>query len=206
MNKFQKISIAVSCFSPLYVILAFKNTLQVFDLLSVENFNWKSCNYIYNISLVGIWLICLLVGTLGILAFKKTFLSAYEKPSEKVTIECAENVTSDYYFTYFSLFILTFFTIDPTIWSDIVILALLMIFIIWVYVSNEMWFINPVLNVIGYKSFKLIYSKPSVPNKQFEIRVFAKDNLSKEIYEDTYISYSQHDFSICYKKKPNKVK
>ncbi len=201
MNKFQKISLAVSCFSPLYIILAFKNILKIYDLHGMENFNWKSFDYIYNVSLIVLWIICLLVGVLGILAFKNNFLSAHEKPAEKVKVEYAENVTSDYYFTYFSLFILTFFTIDPTIWSDIATLALLMIFIIWVYVSNEMWFINPVLNVIGYKSFKLIYIKPSNPNKQFEIRVFATDNLSKEIDEELYISYSLHDFSICYKKR-----
>ena len=206
MNKFQKISLAVSCFSPLYIILAFKNILKIYDLHGMENFNWKSFDYIYNVSLIVLWIICLLVGVLGILAFKNNFLSAHEKPAEKVKVEYAENVTSDYYFTYFSLFILTFFTIDPTIWSDIATLALLMIFIIWVYVCNEMWFINPVLNVIGYKSFKLIYSKPANPNKEFEIRVFATDNLSKEIYEDLYITYSLHDFSICYKKKPTKVK
>ena len=201
MNKFQKISLAVSCFSPLYIILAFKNILKIYDLHGMENFNWKSFDYIYNVSLIVLWIICLLVGVLGILAFKNNFLSAHEKPAEKVKVEYAENVTSDYYFTYFSLFILTFFTIDPTIWSDIATLALLMIFIIWVYVSNEMWFINPVLNVIGYKSFKLIYIKPSNPNKQFEIRVFTTDNLSREIDEDLYISYSLHDFSICYKKR-----
>ena len=201
MSKLQKTCLAISCFLPLYFILAFKNVLKIIKLVNAKGFSYESCDYRFNVVMLSVWAICIFAGIIAIIQFSKSFLSAYKMSKERIILDNAENITSDYYFTYFSLFVLTFFTIDPTLWTDMIILFTLMIFIILVYIKNDMWFINPILNVIGYKSFKLTYSKKDITNKQFEIRVFSKDNLCKLTGEEYCVSYSSHDFSVCYKEK-----
>jgi len=203
MNKLQKIGMALSCFLLLYIILTFKNVLKICELTSVKEFDWKTFDFMFNISMIVIWIVCILWSIIAILEFNKSFLQAYNIASENVIIQKSENITSDYYFTYFSLFVLTFFTVDPTKWTDIVILFLLMLFIVLVYVNNDMWFINPVLNVIGFKSFKVTYTKTGIESKLFEIQVFARNNLNKEINREHKIAYSLHDFSVCYNEKSN---
>ncbi|MBQ8298743.1 MAG: hypothetical protein IJX99_02570 [Clostridia bacterium] len=198
MNKVEKICLSMSCFILLYGIFLLKNILKIKELFGMENFCWKtSQEFRVNVIMIGVFLICIILSLVGIIIFRNTFLSAYNEPSEKVIIERAENITSDYFFTYFSLFILTFFSTDSTSLSDMGYLTIVMFFIIWVYVKNDMWFINPTLNVLGYKSFKIICKQN---DKIQEINVFSKENLCKNIGEHYNISYSTYDFSVCYKK------
>lgn len=68
-----------------------------------------------------------------------------------------------------------------------------------------MFFINPVLNIIGYKSFSISYRKFLEGEQQnsenaelYEIRVFSKAHLNQNIRTKAFISFSPHDFSVCY--------
>ena len=77
--------------------------------------------------------------------------------------------------------------------------------IIWVYVTNEMYFVNPVLNIMGYKSFSVSYCKNiSVKNtaekdaQTFEIKVFSKESLNRMTGKTFFLTFSPHDFSVCY--------
>ena len=117
----------------------------------------------------------------------------------------AENITADYYFTYFSLFVISFFGVDPTKCKDILVFSFLMVLIIWVYVANDMFFVNPVLNICGYKSFQITYTNSNTTSmatdseqQLFEIRVFSREHLNRKIGEKVYVTYSPHDFSVCY--------
>lgn len=73
-----------------------------------------------------------------------------------------------------------------------------MALIIIVYLQNDMYFINPILNLIGYKSFKISYSKLNDSEKIYNVRIFSTANLCKAKVEKYYLSYSPHDFTICY--------
>lgn len=200
MSKIEKIGLAISCFSPLYVIFCIKNGVSLYSLFQVTC--RQDQQIAFNIIMIGIWSFLILISIVSIIAFKKTFLAAKKKSSESVAIKSAENITSEHYFTYLSVFVLTFFTVDPTSLLDIVILGLLMVFIIVVYIKNEMWFDNPVINLVGYKSFKIQYCKNRYEDEEpyeGEINVFSMDPLNKMIGDTLIITYSQHDFSVCYK-------
>ena len=54
---------------------------------------------------------------------------------------------------------ISFFSVDPTVPKDVLIFSFLMVLIIWVYIVNEMYFVNPVLNILRYKSFSIVYHK-----------------------------------------------
>jgi hypothetical protein len=64
-----------------------------------------------------------------------------------------------------------------------------MVLIIWVYVANDMYFVNPMLNIWGYKSFHITYTQVKNPptaadaeQPLFEIRVFSREQLLDSIW------------------------
>ena len=191
----KKIALAISCFIPLYLILLLKNTASLFEAIQKKCF----CNLIFNAAIISIWLIATGIGVWGIIKFTKDFLKSQKAAKKKVKIIGADNVTSEYYFTYFSLFVISFFAIDSTNLLDICMLALLMLLIIIVYVKNDMYFINPVLNILGYKSFYITVKYDGEYDKldSYQIKVFSAQNLSLFVNKECYIKYGQDDFTVC---------
>lgn len=80
----------------------------------IENITWRlsllnqSKGFYFNVSQFSIWLILLMVGIVGIVRFHRKFLKAKKLSKEVVVLVKAENITADYYFTYFSLFVISF--------------------------------------------------------------------------------------------------
>ena len=82
--------------------------------------------------------------------------------------------------------------------------------LIWiVYLRNDMFFINPILNIMGYKSVKIKYVKtmPNATENHFEAYVFTREK-SLKVSEDKkyFLSFSQYDFTVCYDKESYKSK
>lgn len=211
MSKTGKLALAISCFLPLFLILGIESFFAARCLyVPVENQNLlkglvhQSEHFKFNVSLFLIWFLLFWIGVSGIVYFCKRFLKAEQLSKETVIITKAENITPDYYFTYFSLFVISFFSIDPTKDKDFLIFAFLMVLIVWVYVANDMYFVNPVLNIMGYKSFTIVYYKYSHGKDQkekeqqkFEIKVFSRKPLNRMIGEKFFVTFSPHDFSVC---------
>ena len=211
MSKFAKLALALSCFCPLFLIFgAEKGCAAAWAFSRVEGqtiyqiLESQSGNFWFNAVLSSVWFAFFGVGIDGIIHFHKSFLKAKKLSRTTVKIVKAENITADYYFTYFSLIVISFFGVDPTKCKDVLEFAFLMVLIIWVYVANDMFFVNPMLNIFGYKSFLITYSKGNASteaNKEpqlFEIRVFSKEHLNRKINETQFVTYSPHDFSVCY--------
>ena len=221
MSKFTKFALALSCFLPLFFIFGIENLCAaICAFSSVDNMGiWKellsqNCTFYFNLALVVFWLIVLVLGICGLLCFRQSFLKSKKLSKETVVVTKAENITSEYYFTYFSLFVISFFGVDPTQLKDVLIFAFIMLLIIWVYIANDMYFVNPVLNIFRYKSFAITYHKFSPENnsenteaKSFEIKVFTREPLNRKTNEKIFIAFSPHDFSVCYtipRKTPTK--
>lgn len=182
----------------------FKATIEYAEI-SHEEFTEKIDQYRKTLREFFVWLALFVIGVTGIICFRKSFLKADRLSKETVVLTKAENITADYYFTYFSLFVISFFGVDPTKLKDILIFAIIMVLIIWVYVANEMYFVNPVLNIVGYKSFSIVYHKSFSANNAgekevhlFEIKVFSKEPLNRMSGEKFFVTFSPHDFSVCY--------
>ena len=212
MSKFTKFALALSCFLPLFFIFGIENFCAAIGAFSsIDNVSiWKelisqNCTFYFNAALFVIWLIVLIIGAFGIIRFRKTFLKSQKRSKETVIVTKAENITSEYYFTYFSLFVISFFSVDPTQLKDVLIFAFIMLLIIWVYIANDMYFVNPVLNILRYKSFAITYRKHLPENKSeeaevksFDIKVFTKEPLNRKTNGKFYVTFSHHDFSVCF--------
>ena len=191
----KKIALAISCFIPLYLILLIKNISALIEAISSQ----CCCKVIFNAVIILIWVIATSMGVWGIIMFRKNFLNSQNASKKKVKIISADNVTSEYYFTYFSLFVISFFAIDSTILLDVCMLVFLMLLIIIVYVKNDMYFINPVLNILGYKSFCITVKYDGEYDKfdSYPIKVFSTQNLSLHVNKECYVKYGQDDFTVC---------
>ena len=212
MSKFDRLALAISCFLPLFIIFGLENLCEAKSMFSpIENITWRlsllnqSKGFYFNVRQFSIWLILLMVGIVGIVRFHRKFLKAKKLSKEVVVLVKAENITADYYFTYFSLFVISFFSVDPTVPKDVLIFSFLMVLIIWVYIVNEMYFVNPVLNILRYKSFSIVYHKnlkleedDEKEIEEFEIKVFSRVPLNRMMGEKLFVTFSQHDFSVCY--------
>ena len=139
MSKFTKFALALSCFLPLFFIFGIENFCAAIGAFSsIDNMSiWKElisqkCTFYFNAVLFVIWLIVLIIGAFGIIRFRKTFLKSKKRSKETVIVTKAENITSEYYFTYFSLFVISFFSVDPTQLKDVLIFAFIMLLIIWI--------------------------------------------------------------------------
>lgn len=155
MHKLLNFFLALSCFLPLYFIFLGKNVLEVVSIKRDEKVLTQesealslNCNLYYNILLIVIW--CLLCGLsiIGIIYFKKRFLERNRLAKQTIIITKANNITADYYFTYFSLFVLSFFTINPTKVEhcfDMFILGIIISLMFIVYIKNDMYYINPII-------------------------------------------------------------
>lgn len=195
LKNMKKLSLAISCFIPLYLILAAKNIIALCNAIT------KKCgfNIIFNSVVAVVWVVAIVIGWRGIKAFKRDFLNAQEASKKKVKILEAENVTNQYYFTYFSLFVISFFSIDSTQLLDLCVLLFLMVMIIIVYVKNDMYFINPVLNILGYKCFSVTvkYLGKDQSENLHVYKAYSTMNLSKKIDKECYFKYGEDDFTVC---------
>ena len=211
MNRLEKLLLSLSCFIPLYLIFGIRNgiTARAFYRI-IDNSAFFNCmkaqcaEFYFNAILCVIWIVLLAISIVGILKFRAVFLKSQRRSKESIILLKANNVTADYFFPYFSLFVISFFTVDPTKFSDILILGFLVIFIILVYVRNDMYFINPILNIIGYRSFAIAYQRTSSSKSQesegikiLETKVFATEYLNRKVGKPYFISFSPHDFSVC---------
>ena len=77
----------------------------------------------------------------------------------EITINSSKNVTPDYYFTNYSLLVLTSISL-PCLDSIFTLIIYLILFasIGLVYIKNNCFAINPLLSFLGYKAFQCEYS------------------------------------------------
>ena len=181
---FKKIIMFLLAFNPMYIILATKSIIQV---QTDENINWTSFNCWFVSSLIVLFIITLIIGIFYVFKPSK---------SEKAEIEIisAKNLTGNYFLEYFSLFGLLALSFDITNPYMLIVLALIMLLISVVYIANNLYYINPLFNLLGYK-FVCIRYKNVNGDKVKEANIFTKKSLEKEIGSVIYVENSVFDYS-----------
>lgn len=216
---FRNICRALSCFMPLYLVFLAQNVHAAWSLYTKlqtmkfwENLGKQSDAFWLNVVMSVVWIILFLFAVRGISEIRAVFLEdwdetkgVYNSAADYVLMK-VENNTADFYFTYFSLFVLSFFGVDPTKVKDCLIFIFVMVLIVWVYISNELYHINPVLNLAGYRIFTITAHKDlsGCENMGKEIKVLTKDQLIREVGQKISVKFSPYDFTVCRLKKQKK--
>lgn len=157
-----KVILFISAFVPMYAVF--------FVILVVEIIN---ANLRFNItnSVVFVMLIFLMIiGTIGLLKIIKNC----KGESKKIKVTSKKNVTDQHFLNYFSLFVLLALTFDLSKICFIFALILILVFIGVVYIKNNIFYVNPLLNILGYSFYDILFEDRG---EQIETRIFYKGEL-----------------------------
>lgn len=103
-----------------------------------------------------------------------------------------ENATGTYYFGYFSLFVLLFFSFDLSDIISLILFFVLFVALAFVYCRNDLVYINPTILLLG----KRIYNIKVERNDKTET-VLALTNTTIDIGKKYKFYFSSYEFTIC---------
>ena len=111
-----------------------------------------------------------------------------------------ENVTGDYYFGYFSLFVLLFLSFDLSDIINLIIFITLFLALAFVYCRNDLFYINPTILLLRKRIYKV---EVAAYNNRTET-VLVLTNISIEIGTEYKFYFSPFEYTICDELNPNK--
>lgn len=149
------------------------------------------------LNFLDIFVIILLM-TVIILGFIGLKLEMTRKKQTVKVIRVIEktNTTDEHFLGYFSLFVLFSITFDLSKISMLVVFILIIIMIGIVYVKNKLFYINPLLNLLGFNFYDIVYKTDSEQLKQTTKIFFKGDLLLNKKY---YIEVKDENFSFLEK-------
>jgi len=182
----EKIILFISAFVPMYILFLVNLIVELIN----QNLSFNITNTIVLVSLV----ILIVVGVVGLL-----FIINYKhEPSSVVSIIKKKNITDQHFLNYFSLFVLLALTFDLSKICFICTLIVILMFIGIVYVKNNIYYVNPLLNILGYSFYDIVYKDSS--GKECEMRIFFKGKITcGDVKYRIYLSKRNLNFLREYK-------
>lgn len=186
MNKLKDLFLYLSAFVPMYILILIK---LIVELIS-DNLEFNALYIVYLITL----LLDVILGVLGLL-----LNTLYSKGiSKEILILSKKNITDKHFLGYFSLFVLFALQLNLALVSSYILYNLILFFIGMVYIKNSLYYINPLLNILGYNFYDIEYIETN-SDKKINAKFFCKGTL-KENQTYKVIFKNQH-FSFIDRKK-----
>lgn len=160
----KKIILFISAFVPMYILFLINLIVELIN----QNLTFNIVNTCVLIALI-LFTIIGVAGLLVIINFKN-------EKFERITILSKKNLTDQHFLNYFSLFVLLALTFDLSKICFICVFVAIIIFIGIVYVKNNIFYVNPLLNILGYSFYDIVYKNEDGQKK--ELRIFYKGELN----------------------------
>jgi len=163
-NFFKNLFLYVSAFVPMYVLVFVKLIVE----LANSNLSFNVLNTINFVTLLFLIAsgICGLVWNVK-LSNKKTI---------KVKILSQKNTTGNHFLGYFSLFVFFAIPMDLSLVSAYCVYLLVLIMIGVVYINNSLYYINPLLNLLGFSFYDVEYLQDGDDNVR-RAKIFCRGKL-----------------------------
>ena len=145
-DKVRNFLLYISAFVPLYFLVFIK---LVVDILN-QNLRFNVLNTLMFFGLI----ILILMGVLGVL----TCIRQDDEKKLEINVISTSNTTDQYFLGYFSLFVLFALSFDLSKVSMSCVFVIVLIFIGVVYMKNNLYYINPLLNIMGYSCYDVTYN------------------------------------------------
>ncbi len=146
MVKFLKnLLLYISAFVPMYFLVLLKLVVEIIN----GNLSFNALNTI-NFVLLIVLILC------GIFGLILNITLSGEKAKEIFVLK-KENITDKHFLGYFSLFVFFAIPLEFEKVSVFCVIYAILIFIGVVYINNSLYYINPLLNILGYKFFDITY-------------------------------------------------
>ena len=179
----KKILLFISAFIPLYFLIIVKILIDIL-------FGNLHFNFLNTFSLILFTLLIIL----GLFGAKISLAHTYSV-EQKITVIRKESITEQYFLGYFSLFVLFALSFELERVSMFVVFVIVIILIGIVYVKNDLLYINPFLNILGYNFYEIVFKKDN--KNEEEVAKFickGKLDLSKNTKKITKLSHD--NFSL----------
>jgi len=158
--------------------------------LYLTGYTYKNVFILIGIISISIFIVGGLFGLI-VICSKPNITSTQSKVVHK------ENVTGNYYFGYFSLFVLLFLSFDLSDIINLIIFIALFFALAFVYCRNDLIYINPTILLLG----KRIYNVKVERNGSTEM-VLTLTNAAIEVGTIYKFYFSPFEFTVCEEIKP----
>ena len=157
-----KIVLYISAFIPMYALLFVKFIVEIIN----NNLTFNVLNSIMILTLLSLMLFS---GISVFLMFKKKILE-----TKSIKVIKSTNTTDQHFLSYFSLFVLFALTFELEKVSMALIFVFILTMIGFVYIKNNLFFINPFFNILGYS----FYDITAIENgEEVQLKIFFKGKL-----------------------------
>lgn len=193
MSKIKKIGLFLSSFAPLFFLIIIK------ELIEILNGNWT-----FNFLNTTILILMFLFICFGIFCFVLIYKEIKNSKAKQITITSKKNITDQHFLGYFSIFVLFAVTFEIEMYSMALIFLIILLFIGIVYIRNDMYYINPLINLLGFSFYDVECNDKNNNNHKF--RVFHKGQLlinKKYLIQDKHsnlVFLKEDEIDINYKK------
>lgn len=185
MNLIKDLFLYLSAFVPMYILIAFRLVIDIFN----DNLSFNVLNTLNLITLV-------LLTVLGIVGLILNIHHSKDVSKEIIILK-KQNITDRHFLGYFSLFVLFALQLELSYVSDYCLFILIMVFIGIVYIKNSLYYINPLLNILGYNFYDIVYLEVG-SQKEAEGKIFYKGNLA--VNKSYLVKFKNDNFAFVDKK------
>ena len=179
-EKLKDFFLFLSAFVPMFILIFVK---LVVDMMN-NNLHFNVLNTLNFVTLI------LLIG-LGIFGLIWNIHS--KEGTKEITIIAKSNITDQHFLGYFSLFVLFALQLDLSLVSGYCTFVLIMIFIGIVYIKNSLFYINPLLNILGYNFYDITYTIEG-ESQHKQTKMFYKGDLKEG--KPYYINIKNDNFTF----------
>lgn len=185
MNLLKDLFLYLSAFVPMYILIALR---LIIDLLN-DNLSFNVLNSVNLVTLV-------LLTVLGIVGLIVNIHHSKDVSKEIIILK-KQNITDRHFLGYFSLFVLFALQLELSYVSDYCLFIVITIFIGIVYIKNSLYYINPLLNILGYNFYDIVYLEVG-SQKEAEGKIFYKGNLA--VNKSYLVRFKNDNFAFVDKK------
>ena len=143
-TKILNILLYISSFIPLCFLIVTKEFIEIAN----GNLSFNVTNSV----MISLNLLFIGLGSAGTII-------AIKKPCEHIEITKMKNITRDDFLPYFPIFVLFAIAFELQFISMAIVYLLILMMLGIVYIKNEMYYINPFLNIVGFCTYEVTYKK-----------------------------------------------
>jgi hypothetical protein len=188
---FNKFMLFVSSYIPLYILLIIKNILErITDKGRFVNIFSRLQN-VKIFDEVNDWAICILLFTTAV---SGTYLKVIIKKSggnKKYKVIDVSDETGNIYFTYISIYLLSCMGLTLNSIVDCFVFLFVMLVVGYIYISNNMMYMNPVINLMGYKVYDCVLDSVNTNDKEIRSIVVMSKKTTIKVGEEITASGKQ---------------
>lgn len=180
----NKIMLFISSYIPLYVLMILKN---VFERITLGgrfiNIKEKINNCIFFDEINDYAIVILFVLCIGSFIYLLGKIKT-TKTDKFYKINSMIDETSNYYFNYISIYLLSCLGLSLNNVVDNFVFLFVMLIVGYIYISNNMIYMNPTLNFIGYKVYDVNVDSLNTNDKNLQSIIIINKKLNIKVKDE----------------------